>query len=188
VGLMAAILGLEDAQLESLCVEASSEQEKVWPANYNCPGQLVVAGHIGAVERLIDLAKQAGAKRALPLQVSAPSHTPLMQPAADKMQARLAGIDIAQPEMPVWSNALAAPLNDADAIRGALVQQLVSPVRWSKIIANMHAAGVVAGIEMGPGKVVSGIVRRVKREMTVYATDSSTNMDKAIAAVSGAPS
>jgi len=185
VGLMAAILGLDDAQLEALCDEASSEQEKVWAANYNCPGQLVVAGHIGAVERLIELAKQAGAKRALPLQVSAPSHTPLMQPAADQMRTQLADIDIAQAEMPVWSNALAAPLQDADAIRDALVQQLVSPVRWSETIHHMHAAGVVAGIEMGPGKVVGGIVRRVKRDLTVYATDSSANMDKAIAAVSG---
>jgi len=185
VGLMAAILGLDDARLESLCDDASSAQEKVWPANYNCPGQLVVAGHVGAVERLIDLAKQAGAKRALPLQVSAPSHTPLMQSAADQMQLRLAETNIKQPEIPVWSNALAAPLSDAAAIRDALVQQLISPVRWSESIVGMYGTGVVAGVEMGPGKVVSGIVRRVEREMTVYVTDVSVAMDKAIAAVSG---
>ncbi len=188
VGLMAAILGLEDALLESLCDDASDAAEKVWAANYNCPGQLVVAGHIGAVERLIDLAKQAGAKRALPLQVSAPSHTPLMQAAADLMRTRLADIDISQPSIPVWSNALATPLSDTAAIRDALVSQLVSPVRWSETIRKMHAVGVASGVEMGPGKVVSGIVRRVERAMTVYATDASSAMDKAIEAVSGGES
>ncbi|MDX8391618.1 MAG: ACP S-malonyltransferase [Mariprofundaceae bacterium] len=185
VGLMAAILGLEDAVLESLCDDASEADAKVWAANYNCPGQLVVAGHVGAVERLIELAKNAGAKRALLLQVSAPSHTPLMQPAADSMRIRLRDIDISEPSIPVWSNALAAPLNDATAIREALVQQLIAPVRWSETIVNMHAAGVVAGVEMGPGKVVSGIVRRVERAMPVYATDASASMDKAIAAIAG---
>jgi len=188
VGLMAAILGLDDALIESLCDDASDVEEKVWAANYNCPGQLVVAGHVGAVERLINLAKQAGAKRALPLQVSAPSHTPLMQTAADLMRLRLADIDISPPSMPVWSNALAAPLSDAAAIRDALVSQLVSPVRWSETIRNMHRAGVLSAVEMGPGKVVSGIVRRVERTMTVYATDASESMDKAMAAVAGGES
>jgi len=185
VGLMAAILGLDDAVLESLCAEASNADSKVWAANYNCPGQLVVAGHVAAVERLIELAKSAGAKRALPLQVSAPSHTPLMQPAADQLQQRLADISISQPSMPVWSNASASPLQDTDAIREALVNQLISPVRWSETVSKMYAQGVNQAVEMGPGKVLAGIVRRVERDMSVSATDASEAMDKAIEAMSG---
>ena len=185
VGLMAAILGLDDEVIESLCAEASTDTSKVWPANYNCPGQLVVAGHVAAVERLIELAKGAGAKRAMALQVSAPSHTPLMQTAADQLQERLAGIHIEQPTMPVWSNASAAPLNDATAIREALVSQLVSPVRWSETVGKMYGQGIKTAVEMGPGKVLAGIVRRVERDISVSATDSSEAMQKAIEAVTG---
>jgi len=187
VGLMAAILGLDDEMIEGLCAEACDAETKVWPANYNCPGQLVVAGHVAAVERLIELAKAAGAKRAMPLQVSAPSHTPLMQPAADALRQRLADIDIKQPGIPVWSNALAQPLSDAVAIREALVSQLVSPVRWSETVRGLHALGVSRSVEMGPGKVLAGIVRRVERGMGVFATDSSETMNKALADVQAAP-
>lgn len=183
VGLMAAILGLGDEVIEALCAEASHGGSNVWAANYNCPGQLVVAGHAAAVERLIERARAAGAKRAMPLPVSAPSHTPLMQPAADQLQQRLAGITIRQPAMPVWSNALAMPLNDADAIRSALVSQLVSPVRWSQIVRSLFALGVAQGVEMGPGKVLAGIVRRVERDMSVHAVDHSQAMDSAIALI-----
>jgi len=185
VGLMAAILGLDDEVIESLCAEAGNDVTRVWPANYNCPGQLVVAGHIAAVKRLIELAKGAGARRAMALQVSAPSHTPLMQAAADQLQERLAGIHINQPAMPVWSNASAAPLNDAGAIREALVSQLVSPVRWSETVGKMYAQGINKAVEMGPGKVLAGIVRRVERDMSVSATDSAEAMQKAIETVSG---
>lgn len=185
VGLMAAILGLDDKVIESLCAEASTDDTRVWPANYNCPGQLVVAGHVAAVERLIELAKAAGAKRAMALQVSAPSHTPLMQPAADQLQQRLADISISQSSMPVWSNASAAPLNDADAIREALVSQLISPVRWSETVGKMYAQGIKTAVEMGPGKVLAGIVRRVERDMTVSASDSDESMQKAIELASG---
>jgi [acyl-carrier-protein] S-malonyltransferase len=187
VGLMAAILGLDDEKIESLCTEASRAEMKVWPANYNCPGQLVVAGHVAAVERLIELAKSAGAKRAMPLQVSAPSHTPLMQAAADRLRQRLADIRINPPAMPVWSNALAAPLDDVEAIRAALVSQLVSPVRWSETIRSLYARNVIQAVEMGPGKVLAGIVRRVERDMEVYASDSSEAMEKAMLAVHLAP-
>jgi len=181
VGLMAAILGLDDEKLEALCAEACDTETKVWPANYNCPGQLVVAGHVAAVERLIELAKAAGAKRAMPLQVSAPSHTPLMQPAADALRQRLADVEIKQPEIPVWSNALARPLSDAMVIRDALVSQLVSPVRWSETIRGLHAMGVCQAVEMGPGKVLAGIVRRVERGVSVFASDNSEVMNKTIA-------
>jgi len=180
-GLMAAILGLDDERVEGLCAEASQDDSKVWPANYNCPGQLVVAGHTAAVERLIELAKQAGAKRALPLQVSAPSHTPLMQAAAEQLQQRLAEVRIERPAIPVWSNALAEPLEDSDAIRQALVSQLVSPVRWTQTVQALKGKGIAAAVEMGPGKVLAGITRRAAPGMTVGASDSSAAMDKAIA-------
>jgi len=183
VGLMAAILGLEDEAIEALCAEASQDDNKVWAANYNCPGQLVVAGHVAAVERLIELAKAAGAKRAMALQVSAPSHTPLMQPAADQLKLRLAEISIKQPSIPVWSNALAKPLHDANAISEALVSQLISPVRWSETVRSLYALGVNQGVEMGPGKVLAGIVRRVERDLSVHASDTSQSMDAAIAAM-----
>lgn len=165
VGRMAAILGLDDNVLEGICEELSGTEEKVWAANYNCPGQIVIAGHVTAVERAMDAAKAAGAKRALPLAVSAPSHTPLMQPAADAMQVRLAGIELHAPDRQVWSNALAAPVQNAEEIRNALVQQLVMPVRWVQIVQQMCQSGVGAGIEMGPGKVLSGLVRRIERGM-----------------------
>lgn len=179
-GRMAAILGLDDARIEALCDEVSGEDGRVWPANYNCPGQLVVAGHAAAVERLMEAARAAGAKRALPLPVSAPSHTPLMQPAADALAARLKAVEIRAPSMPVWSNALAAPLDDADEIRQALVRQLVSPVRWSEIVRCMARAGVRQGVEMGPGKVLAGIARRIDRGFAVHVTETPEALTDAL--------
>jgi len=179
-GRMAAILGLDDEQAERLCHEISTDAEKVWPANYNCPGQLVVAGHAQAVNRMMEQAKVAGARRALPLQVSAPSHTPLMQPAADAMKKRLKDVEIKIPKMPVWSNALASPLEKPGEIEAALVQQLVSPVRWTEIICCMAHIGVCRGVEMGPGKVLSGIVRRIERYFTVYPIDTPDTLTCAV--------
>jgi len=167
VGSMAAILGLTDEQIENLCRDASQGEGKVWAANYNCPGQLVVAGHAEAVERLMHLATEAGARRALPLSVSAPSHTPLMQKAADAMQERLKDINFNKPVCPVWSNATAAPLESLNEIRAALVAQLTSPVRWTETVQRLRRTGVSDGIEMGPGKVLSGLCKRIEREMTI---------------------
>ncbi len=164
-GRMAAILGLDDNVLEEICEETSGAEARVWPANYNCPGQVVIAGHAAAVDRAMDAARAAGAKRTLSLAVSAPSHTPLMQPAADAMRERLAGIELKTPDRKVWSNALAAPVQDAEEIRKALVKQLVMPVHWVQIVRQMYQAGVGAGVEIGPGKVLSGLVRRIERKM-----------------------
>lgn len=175
-GRMAAILGLDDEQLVTLCEEASDTTSRVWAANFNCPGQLVVAGHADAVDRLMVLAKGAGAKRALPLAVSAPSHTPLMQPAADAMAERLAAVTLNDPDRPVWSNARAEPVATADAIRGALVEQLVSPVRWTETIRNMRKAPISQAVEMGPGKVLAGLVKRIDRDIRVFSTDEPARM------------
>lgn len=183
VGLMAAILGLDDAVVEELCSKASSESEKVWAANYNCPGQLVVAGHATAVERMMEAAKSAGAKRALPLAVSAPSHTPLMQPAADAMRERLTGIEIVMPSCPVWSNADAAAKDSVDAIREALVAQLVSPVRWTQTVQNLAKSGITQAVEIGPNKVLAGLVKRIDRNLAVSNTHTVEQIDASIASV-----
>lgn len=180
VGKMAAIIGLDDEKVVELCASVSSDVDKVWAANFNCPGQLVVAGHASAVERLMVAAKEAGAKRALPLAVSAPSHTPLMQAAADAMQEKLSQTVLSAPLCPVWSNARAVTLNDVEDIRAALVEQLVSPVRWTEMIQKMSANGITSAVEMGPGKVLSGLVRRVDKNLTVASVLSPDLMDKAV--------
>ncbi len=180
VGKMAAIIGLDDAQVVALCAQASDFEEKVWAANFNCPGQLVVAGHTKAVEHLMTLAKEAGAKRVLPLAVSVPSHTPLMQDAADAMSDKLAATTLRDPSCPVWSNALGITLTDADDIRAALVEQLVAPVRWTQIVQNMGEQGVTQAIEMGPGKVLAGLVRRIDKRISVASVQSSDLMNKAL--------
>jgi [acyl-carrier-protein] S-malonyltransferase len=185
VGRMAAILGLADDVVEGLCEAASRDGEQVWAANYNCPGQLVVAGHAAAVERMMVAAKEAGAKRALPLAVSAPSHTPLMQPAADAMAARLQEITIRPPACPVWANAHARPEQDADAIRAALVAQLVSPVRWTETVQQLAAAGVTRGVEVGPGKVLAGLVKRIERAMIVGVSLTPEQLGASLVTISG---
>jgi [acyl-carrier-protein] S-malonyltransferase len=180
VGKMAAIIGLDDAVVAEVCEAASTGDENVWAANFNCPGQLVIAGNSAAVEKAMDAAKEAGARRALPLAVSAPSHTPLMQPAADAMKAKLAGVSVSAPTCPVWSNARAVTLANPDDIRDALVEQLVSPVLWTETIQKMAAGGVTTTVEMGPGKVLAGLVRRIEKSMGVSAAFTSGLMDQAI--------
>jgi [acyl-carrier-protein] S-malonyltransferase len=180
VGKMAAIIGLDDDKVVALCSDASTDSDKVWAANFNCPGQLVVAGHAAAVEALMISAKEAGAKRALPLAVSAPSHTPLMQAAADAMQEKLANTTLTTPACPVWSNARAMALSNVEDIRTALVEQLVSPVRWTEMIQKMSSEGITSAVEMGPGKVLSGLVRRVDKELTVASVFTPDLMDKAV--------
>lgn len=180
VGKMAAIIGLDDAKVVEICESVSTDSDKVWAANFNCPGQLVVAGHACAVETLMLAAKEAGAKRALPLPVSVPSHTPLMQLAADAMQEKLSQTILNAPICPVWSNARAVALNNVEDIRAALVEQLVSPVRWTETIQKISSLGVVSAVEMGPGKVLSGLVRRVDKRLAVASVLTSDLMNKAV--------
>ena len=180
LGKMAAIIGLNDDIVAALCGKASIDGDNVWPANFNCPGQLVVAGCAAAVERLMALAKDAGARRALPLAVSAPSHTPLMQPAADAIQEKLAGLMLHIPTCSVWSNARACALTAVDDIRAALVEQLVSPVRWTETVQLMAQKGVTSGVEMGPGKVLSGLIRRIDKNINVASVLTPESMDKVI--------
>ncbi len=181
VGKMAAIIGLDAAVVTDLCAQVSNEEHQVWAANFNCPGQLVVAGHVAAVEVLMLAAKEAGAKRALALAVSAPSHTPLMQGAADAMAEKLADLTLNTPTCPVWSNARACTLTAAADIRKALVEQLVSPVRWTETVQQLSEQGVTQAVEMGPGKVLAGLVRRVDKNIKVASVLTLDLMDKAIA-------
>jgi [acyl-carrier-protein] S-malonyltransferase len=179
-GAMAAILGLDDAVVMGIC-EAAAQGEVVSAVNFNSPGQVVIAGSAGAVERAIEGAKAAGAKRALPLPVSVPSHCALMKPAADKLAAQLAAISISAPVIPVINNADVAIVSDADAIRDALVRQLYSPVRWVESVQKMAQDGVDTLVECGPGKVLVGLNKRIEKSMNALAVFDAASLEKAVA-------
>jgi [acyl-carrier-protein] S-malonyltransferase len=162
VGTMAAIIGLDAQVVDEVCDEVA-QQEVVAPANYNSPGQIVIAGHIAAVERAMALAKERGAKRALPLPVSAPFHCRLMEPAARQLEAVLGEVSVSDLTCPVISNVEAIPNRKADAVRDLLEKQVYSPVRWEESVRTMTAQGVDRFIEIGPGKVLSGLIKRIAR-------------------------
>ncbi len=164
VGAMAALLGIEFAAAQAVCAEAA-EGEVVEAANDNGGGQVVVSGHVAAVERAMALAKARGAKRAVPLPVSAPFHCTLMQPAADAMAAALATADLRSPLVPVYANVTAAPVSDPAAIRDLLVRQITGTVRWRESVAAMHAAGVDRFVEFG-GKVLAPMCKRIAPDAT----------------------
>lgn len=168
VGAMAAILGLDDETVRAVCVEAA-QGDVLEAVNFNSPGQVVIAGNKAAVERGMDVAKAMGAKRALILPVSVPSHCALMKPAADNMRSYLVGVSIAASHVPVLHNADVAAYSDATQIKDALVRQLYSPVRWVEIVKRMAAEGVTMAAECGPGKVLAGLNKRIAAEMPCLA-------------------
>lgn len=176
-GAMAAVLGLEDADIVAACAEAA-QGEVVEAVNFNAPGQVVIAGGKAAVERAIAACKARGAKRALPLPVSAPSHCALMKPAAAKLAEALEGMSVNTPEIPVLHNADVAAYSQAERIRDALVRQLYSPVRWTETIGRLAADGVLLHAECGPGKVLAGLNKRINSALTTTALTD----DAAIAA------
>ncbi len=159
-GAMAAIIGLEDALIETAC-ENAQQAEVVSAVNYNSPGQVVIAGNKAAVERAMENCKAAGAKRALPLPVSVPSHCSLMKPAAKKLQQTLESIEFNSPSLQVINNVDVRIENDVSNIKAALVKQLYMPVRWSEIIVKADGLGVERYFECGPGKVLSGLNKRI---------------------------
>jgi len=177
-GAMAAILGLDDDTVRQACA-AAAQGDIVAAVNFNAPGQVVIAGQTQAVKRAIDAAKAAGAKRAVELPVSVPSHCSLMQPAADMMAKRLADIHIDAPDIAVINNVDVASCNDADAIRAALIRQLYSPVRWVETIQAMQNTGIETIVECGPGKVLAGLNKRIARTMTVVALYDSASLRQA---------
>ena len=162
VGAMAAILGLEDEQVRQICTE-SAQDEVVEAVNFNSPGQVVIAGNAAAVERAMTAAKEAGAKRALPLPVSVPSHCSLMKPAAEKLAESLKSVVIKQPQIRVIHNADVAAYDDADRIKDALVRQLYSPVRWTETVNALVSDGITESAECGPGKVLAGLAKRINK-------------------------
>jgi [acyl-carrier-protein] S-malonyltransferase len=179
-GAMAAVIGLEYEDIERVCNEAANE-EIVTPANLNAPGQIVIAGHAGAVARAIELAREAGAKRAVPLPVSAPFHCALMKPAADRLKVVLEGVRFNDPRVPVYTNVDAAPVDRGDAAREALVRQVASPVRWEELAGAIFDSGIETFVELGPGRVLAGLMRRIRRGARVLGVDGPAGLEKALA-------
>ncbi len=177
-GGMAAVLGLEDADIVAACAEAA-QGEVVEAVNFNAPGQVVIAGGKAAVERAIAACKARGAKRAMPLPVSVPSHCALMKPAAERLAEALESVSINVPVLPVLHNADVAAYSEAAQIRDALVRQLYSPVRWTETIRKLAADGVLLHAECGPGKVLAGLNKRIESTLST----SALTDDAAIAAV-----
>lgn len=178
-GAIAAILGLEDDVVRTICQDAA-QGEVVEPVNFNSPAQVVIAGNVSAVRRAIELAKAAGAKRALPLPMSIPAHSSLMQPAAAHLAARLSTVSFGSPEIPVIHNAHLQTVADPSAIREALVRQLASPVRWVETVQKMSAQGVKIFIECGPGKVLTGLNRRIERAAKCLAINDPATLDEVL--------
>jgi len=171
IGGMAAILGLDDEVVQAVCdeVTTSLEGELLEPANFNSPGQIVVAGHKNAVLRGMELARSRGAKRAVMLPVSVPSHCSLMNQAASRMQQQLELVTFESPKIPLLHNADVRQHDDPAAIKKILVQQLCRPVRWTETIRSFAAAGVAHVVECGPGKVLSGLNKRIDENLRSYA-------------------
>jgi len=182
VGAMAAILGLPDEAVRALCSEAA-EGEVLEAVNFNSPGQVVIAGHKAAVERGVALARSKGAKRAVMLPVSVPSHCTLMRGAAEVLARHLEEVAFQRPRIPVLQNADVAAFDSPEAIRAALVRQLFSPVRWVETIQRMAAEGVTLAVECGPGKVLAGLNKRIAPEMACLALVDPASLADAISKV-----
>jgi [acyl-carrier-protein] S-malonyltransferase len=176
-GAMAAVLGLEDAEVEGVCTEASAGDGICVPANYNAPGQLVISGDVVAVERAMDLARAAGARRALRLNVSGAFHSPLMQVAQSGLRAQLDELKLARPAFPVVSNVTGEAVPDAQTGRLLLVRQLTSPVRWTACMRTMLQAGTRRFFELGPGNVLTGLLRRIERAAEAAALGAPADME-----------
>ncbi|KAB2899330.1 MAG: ACP S-malonyltransferase [Kofleriaceae bacterium] len=167
VGSMAALMGLELPQAIELCVAARAEGEPCEPANLNGGGQIVISGHAAAIDRAIAAAKGKGAKRAVKLQVSAPFHCSMMQPAADQLAQALAAVTVSTPRVPVVTNVTAEPTTDAARIKELLVEQVTAPVRWEESVKALAAAGVTRAYELGAGSVLRGLVKRIAETIAV---------------------
>lgn len=175
VGAMAAILGLDDDAVRAVCTEAA-QGEVLEAVNLNSPGQVVIAGNKSAVERGMEAAKAKGAKRALPLPVSVPSHCALMKPAAEKLAHYLQNIQVNQPSIPVIHNADVVAYQGSEKIKDALVRQLYSPVRWVETVMSIGNQGHLIAAECGPGKVLAGLTKRIHAEMSCVALTNETAM------------
>lgn len=176
-GTMAAILGLDDDAITAVCQEASADGGDCVPANFNSPGQVVISGDGPAVARAMELARAAGAKRALPLNVSGAFHSPLMAVAETGLREHLESVKLSPPAFPVVSNVTAAPVSDVAVVRRLLVEQLTSPVRWTASMRTMLSAGVTRFIELGPGTVLAGLLKRIDRGAEVVSLGTAAEVE-----------
>ena len=177
IGAMAAVLGLEADQVERACAQRAGS-EVVAPANFNAPGQVVISGHRAAVQRAMEAARQAGARRAVTLDVSAPFHCSLMEPAADRLRPLLDALPLADPRFAVFTNVDARPVTTAGESVDALMRQVASPVRWCESIEAMLADGIDTFVEVGPGRVLSGLVRRINRRARVLNVEDAEGAER----------
>lgn len=180
MGAMAAVLGLEDDEVEQVC-QAVANDQIVSAANFNSPGQVVIAGHKEAVARAIEAAKEAGSKRAILLPVSVPSHCLLMQSAAEQFAAHLEQVELHQASIPILQNVDASEKTDAAAIKQGLLEQLYKPVRWVQLVQAIQARGIHCIIECGPGKVLSGLNKRIDRSIEAHCLQDEDSFQKALA-------
>jgi len=181
-GTMAAVLGLADEDVERVCREASVPGEECVPANYNAPGQVVISGDVAAVERAIGIARSAGARRALRLNVSGAFHSPLMAPAERELAAHLESIEFRDPRFPVVSNVTAEPVSEGAVARRLLIHQLTAPVRWVASMRTILSAGIDRFIELGPGSVLSGLLKRIDGNARAQTVGTATEIEAFIGA------
>ena len=185
VGAMAAILGLDSETVARACAEVAAEHpgRVVTPANLNAPGQVVIAGHADAVQLAGERAKALGAKRAVPLAVSAPFHCALMKPAEERLAPELRALSVSTPRIPVVANVDAEPKRDAASSVDALIRQVSSPVRWEAVVRRLIAEGVTMFVELGPGKVLSGLIKQIDRGVTFLNIEDETSLEKTLTAL-----
>jgi len=179
VGAMAAVLGMERNVLEKICEECSQDESAV-PANYNCPGQIVISGHTGAVERAAARAEEEGAKRVVMLQVSAPFHSPLMKPAAERLAEALEPIEIMDMSVSVLSNVEADYYPSSNDVKSLLTRQVDHPVRWQEQVEKMLAEGADQFLELGPGRVLLGLMKKIDRKASIKNIENSDGLKKVV--------
>lgn len=177
VGSMSAVLGLGDKVIEEICLKVSRDGSIVSPANFNAPGQIVISGNIEAVERASELAKKNGAKKIIPLEVSAPFHCALMQPAAERLSRVLEDINVSDLKIPIVRNIDARINSDSSKVKGNLVEQVTSPVRWRESIEYLFEMGVRRFLEIGPGQVLSGLIKRSVQDPIVSNIENLTQLE-----------
>lgn len=179
LGAMAAVLNLDTDQIKAVCAQAAQGQV-VEAVNFNAPGQIVIAGHKEAVERACEIAKTAGARRAMLLPVSAPFHSSLLQPAAQILEQALSQIELRSPTIPVLNNVDVAMPTEPEAIKSALVRQAWHPVRWVETIENIRAQGITHIVECGPGKVLAGLIKRIDKDITVFSINDPSSLEQTL--------
>ena len=186
VGSMAAVLGLEDEQVRGICAQKSSSDAVVEPANFNAPGQVVLSGHRLAVEQAVEACRKGGARRAILLDVSVPAHSSLMRPAIDRYAEALEAVEFTCPQIPVVNNVDVRAETDPARIRDALKRQLCSPVRWTESILWVTGQGVDVQVEMGPGKILTGLARRINKSMHGLCLETPDSLEQALEEIGNA--